>query len=389
MTALNGSKRRGRTPLTELQKAQNEAVRTFLEHKSEVEVICDLLQIKDFTNCIPRDKDVLKVYNNRLVIARQLVAVLDEKKELKANADPELAERIEALKVQEAQLYTDIYKLPELGATEKEWEEDFAPEDKVRGLGRPGLLPEMKMIRAENAMQEAQTHLHALEKWEDAQAFNVVAAATEKLARSIVIRQPGKPKLDELGKLDHELTSAQRRREVILNKKNAKATILSRNGVPMGRKATSPQVKLKTINSEIKDIKASIAAEEAKLDEIGLLKRKVKKIRDQARRLKLTANNERGKEKAATLKSYEAKRNQAARIDNEIQVLMESADNKAAAKPQAAPAPTNVSLETLSVKVAEELDKYLQREEQLRQYSRAIKPVTDAQSFPIPTRIAS
>jgi hypothetical protein len=199
--------------------------------------------------------------------------------EMKNNAPNALA-HFESAKSAERSAWTAFRALPDLGFTQEEWDD---PELRKRELGRPQLDVEIKFVRAKLAFDEAMKTLQTEEK--RAGVKHVPLNALKDPVKTSRGQGLGRPKLDRLGILDLKLSDLEKKMEIIESELELKGNVVVQNR--MGRKPEAPAAKLQRIKKEADEIRKLIEAEEAKLDRKGLLLRKLKKLRDERRRMTL------------------------------------------------------------------------------------------------------
>lgn len=346
MVAKQGKGRPVSTPVETAKRMTVKAACDLIGVQREFE---DLLCLTPEDKGSDREKEVRSIASQRLNVASRIVEVMDAKKvvgmELKRSVNKpivtmRLEEQLDGMKTQEAELYNQLWEIPELGATQQEWDEDYDADMKVRPLGRPGLTIEMKVVRAQNASSAAESDLRKEERRAKVKSpFDVSEAAEKKLAKKKESKaMPGKPKLDELGRLDKKLQLIEKN---ILRVKSEEEgnNVYSEKGNLLGRKRKPMREKLKALNAEKAQVKSLIKTAEAVLSPAAALRRKVKVLRDKARRDKLASNSATtNKASAVLLKKYESKRAKALSLENQAEELEASS---------AAPA-VNVDLDNLT-----------------------------------------
>lgn len=322
----------GRPKSTPLEAATRKAVAAKKELMDTEASFEESLSLSKLDAKSARGKEIRRLANKRLKVAKELTEVLDAKKPVrkalkdakKGAATTRLENKYEALKDKESELYRELALLPELGVTQHEWDNDYSEEEKKRQLGRPTLTIEIELIRARKNQKETQEKLRALETKNKVDKPVNLRTAALKLSETVAKgRLPGKPRLDELGLLDQQLRNVTRKISMVKNKEDIKGvTVLSHYGKEMGRKRKPISAKLKPLMTEKVAIEAAIKKKEGSLSASGKLRRQVKKLRDEARQLKLKANTETVRAaQNRILKQYESKRLKASKLEAEADSL--------------------------------------------------------------------
>lgn len=276
---------------------RNAAIKALIKYTTLKEEFEDLLGIKGSSD--DRVSEVKDNANNRMRVASMIVELLERKSN---SNDAQLTQ----IKKQEKELYDELFGLPELGATAYEWEHEYTEEMKKRPLGRPGFTIEIRLTKAQNEYNSALANLRAMEKAQGVSPLDIYAAAKEKSSQTA---RKGRPKLDDLGIIDRKIAALQKRKEQL--EQEEKSVTLSKKGVVMGRKAVPSEVKIDKIDEEIAALKSMLAKKEASLSKTELKDRKVKRLRDDARKYKIQANAASGEEREELLSMYKALRAEA------------------------------------------------------------------------------
>ena len=298
------TKSRGRPESTPLEYSQRQVVKAKIDVLSTLHEFNLILCLSLTDKSSLRGKEVIAISKDRLAIAKSIETVLTNKKvinkeirnETEVNQKKVLTDQLKELKTQEKELFDQLYFLPELGATQAEWDTDYDDDLKKRPLGRPGLTPEIKVVRTQNTLDESIVVLRELERKEGINTpFEFEKeAATKHLAslKGHKDKGPGRPALDQLGKMDKKILLIEKKIQIVVAGEDVKSVIsTSSNNIELGRKARSKEDKLKDLTSQKNICTDAINKIEATLPRSGILSRKLKKVGDLARKYKIAANN--------------------------------------------------------------------------------------------------
>lgn len=322
--------KKGRPASTPFQTAKREAIKAARDMLLVEQELQDSLCLEDADEA--RITEVKSIARDRLTVAARLVKVLDTKievshelKNAKRQEDQRaLTRKVSTLRTQEGQLYKQLWTLPELGATQDEWDNDYDESMKKRPLGRPGLTVEVRVVRARLRAEETEREFRKLEVDSGSRPpLDITEEAKRKLVSKGRKTSPGKPRLDELGKLDKRLQLIDRKIEAIEAEKDVKAQVKkSSNGVSLGRKRKSKDEKIAPLRADRAVVVGMIEQAEKILSDSAKAKRMVKSLRDQARRIKLKANEESDQTaKLALLTKYQNLRDQAKKTEESADTL--------------------------------------------------------------------
>lgn len=344
MAAVKG---KGRPVSSPLEVAQRKAVKGAVDLLKIQQEFEEVLKDGGGLDDPKSEREVRSVGQDRLNVAESIVKVIEQKKvkqnelaEIKLNGETKSVKRVQSamntLKKQEKELYDRLYDMPMLGTTQEEWDQDYGEDFKIRPLGRPGLTVEIRLVRALQDAKSLEKELRELEKQGGvSEPFDISAAAEVKINKSDgVKRSPGKPKLDELGRLDKRLLAIEKKmQQVKLGEDVSGGHSFNDNGSLLGRKRKPVTVKLQELEADRELALKEIKEEESKLSPLGKKKRQIKLIRDDARRDKIAANNAISKkEQAEKLKDYKSKRAKADKLEKKIQEAIDKNDKPSASK---------------------------------------------------------
>jgi hypothetical protein len=279
---MNTKTGRGRPVHSQLQKAVSECVK----NTESLEVI-----EKEFKMMVGLgdDKELNEDLND-VVSSRKAMA--EEKDELtkKIRMFSEKNDKANKLKYENRrkELDKELRKMPPLGLTFDQWTEEDA-ESAEMDRGRPSLEIEVKLVRAERALRESTALATDLLKSEGRELSELPVLIEQEMNKEI---KPGRPKSNELGRLDKKLFDTQKKIDFIESGEAAKQrkekASYSKIGALKGRKPTPLDELLLDYKSEYESIKNRIDLLESKLDDNGKLNRQLKVLRDQKRSLKKT-----------------------------------------------------------------------------------------------------
>lgn len=271
---------RGRPSYSPLEKAISECVKN-TEAFNKIQL--QFRAMVNFGDDPERNEELEDVVDARKSLAEQKDELTKKIREFSAKGDDDKKEHYE-----EERKIVDkkLRMMPPLGLTFDEWE-DEEPEDEDMDRGRPSLEIEIKLVRAERAMNQSKALALKLMKKEGQDPKNLDALIEDQLNKDV---KPGRPKSNELGKLDKRLIDVKRKiAEIESGEAEAKRkenAVYSDNGVLKGRKPKPLDELLLEYQNEAEGIVERIELLESKLDKQGKLERKLKLVRDKKRVLK-------------------------------------------------------------------------------------------------------
>jgi hypothetical protein len=277
MANINSPGRKKLTPIDKAYRAWVRADEAFSAVKSELE---QMTKISEKEKGTAKGQEVMLVVKQRLDVNRKLNPVIDSimKEIYHGDKSPESEKNLESMKKKRAKLYDRLNNMPELGMTQKEWDE--TPEEfKTKRLGRPRVSIEMQYVRAEAALKEAK--IVALQEETAAKAEHKTLSQLKK-EYSDASPAVGRPSLSSLDKLDKEI----RRVGVLREKALAEVDSFQINADAKGRRPIHPKVRAKSYLDKINDMKRQVAELESTLTNIGRLERGLKMKRRALREMK-------------------------------------------------------------------------------------------------------
>lgn len=271
---------RGRPSYSPLEKAISECVKN-TEAFNKIQL--QFRAMVNFGDDPERNEELEDVVDARKSLAEQKDELTKKIREFSAKGDDDKKEHYE-----EERKIVDkkLHMMPPLGLTFDEWE-DEEPEDEDMDRGRPSLEIEIKLVRAERAMNQSKALALKLMKKEGQDPKNLDALIEDQLNKDV---KPGRPKSNELGKLDKRLIDVKRKIAEIesgeAEAKRKEKEVYSDNGVLKGRKPKPLDELLLEYQNEAEGIVERIELLESKLDKQGKLERKLKLVRDKKRVIK-------------------------------------------------------------------------------------------------------
>ena len=396
MTNVAGKGRPSHTPL---KKAVSECVKHTEDHQlleKEFDILTGLSQEEKGSE---RYEELEDVINQRKCLAEEKDDLTRLIRQYSAENDQENKEKYFNRR-QKVDL--ELRELPPLGYTEDEWEEEASEEDKEQERGRPTLELEVKLVRVERSLRDARIKAGNLIKEELQEKENIAAKerAAEIFASQevdedsekellteeqiynkerVIVKdkdayahldslikveldkeiKPGRPKSDELAKLDKRLVDTRRKIEHIESgeaqkERDAKVN-LSEKGNKRGRTPTPFDELLMNLKNEEVSIIERIELLESKLDRKGKWNRQLKLVRDQKRALKKQLLSE-GMTNAEMLKNKEMK-SILKQEDSLLKKLNKSKGNKATKRPKVTADKSNKTAQKIAKSKRDELSK--------------------------------
>jgi hypothetical protein len=276
---------RGRPSHTPLKKAVSDCVKNteilqLLEKEFHVLVGLgddeekneDLMEVVDGRKCLAEEKDELTKKIRQFSLENDLV-----------NKEKYTSRR--------KKLDAELREWPPLGYTVDGWKLEASDSDKDIDRGRPTLELEVKLVRAEHALRDSRIMAESLLK-KDNLSIDLLDGMIEiEMSKEI---KPGRPKSDELGRLDKKLLDAKRKITYIesgeAKKEREDKAVYSKKGALKGRTPKPLDEFLLDYQDDENSIKKRIKSLESKLDANGKLNRELKVLRDQKRKLKKSLN---------------------------------------------------------------------------------------------------
>lgn len=278
---------KGRPSYSPLEKAVSECVKNteaFNEIKLEFDALLNLGEDEK------RNEQLRDNANERLELAEEKDYLTKKIRELSSKGDIAGKEKYEGIRKERDK---ELREMAPLGLTKKEWNAQ-KEKDLDMERGRPSLEIEVKFIRAEKALNESKHKALQILAKEEKESKDLELMINERLNKDI---KPGRPKSDDLGRLDKQLIDVKRKIEYIesgeAQKDREKKATFSEKGALKGRTPTPLDELLLRYQNESESISERIAKLESKLDEKGKLNRELKLLRDQKRAVKkLITQNE-------------------------------------------------------------------------------------------------
>lgn len=333
---MDERKKIGRPKATPLERARREALKAKrLLDKADSE-FRELLQ-PDPNDPPGQHEARLANANQRMRLAERLndaqKAVAEARADL-ANGVPGAGARLRAARTEERRHWMAFRALPPLGGAEGE-----AP---LRRRGRPQLDVEIKRVRAREALDAA---LAEVRRQERAAGEKHIPLDQLPALRSVSNgRGPGRPKLDRLGLLDRQLSRLEKQIAAVRRAaRQTDADAASRAPQRGVGRAASPEARLRELREMALVVRERIAAAEARLDAPGRIRRELKKLRDERRRMTVAIRDDPG----GSLSEQQRKAQLTAQIDALVERLEDIERAPAGAEPaddtDAAPAPAVAS----------------------------------------------
>lgn len=277
MTTKTG---RGRPTHSPLKKAVSECVknRESLDAvEKEFQAMVGLGNDKDL------NEDLNEVVDSRKALAEEKDELTKKIRAFSAKNDHQNKIKYENRR---KELDLDLRKMPPLGFTFEQWKDEDV-ESAEMDRGRPSLEIEVKLVRAERALRESRAIAVKLLQKEGKNPEDLDSMIKIEMSKEI---KPGRPKSDELGKLDKKLSDTQKKIDFIesgeAEKERKEKASYSKTGALKGRTPTPLDELLLDCKSELESIQNRIELLESKLDDNGKLNRQLKVLRDQKRALK-------------------------------------------------------------------------------------------------------
>lgn len=227
-------------------------------------------------------EEVKALADKRLAAAKKVNDVLKTLKAARkdsANKVAGAATRLKAAKAKEKKARQELRSLPFLGFTQAEWDEGGIH---TAQTGRPQLETEIKLIRAQEDLDEAMEDVLAQEK--AAGVKHIPLSELKDPVKASKGKGLGRPSLDPLGILDRNLSEIERK---IARIQEEDPEPKKASGETRGRKPKTKAAKLKEARQKAATIRKQIELKEAELDDIGRIERELKKFRDERRRMNL------------------------------------------------------------------------------------------------------
>ncbi|WP_415912674.1 hypothetical protein [Neptuniibacter sp. QD37_11] len=265
-----------------------------------------------------RSAELVKVYKERLAVAEMMHAAQVEKKasrrgkfdlekqDKKNSAEYKAFDAAykKAKKKEDAQI-DKMARLPYLGMTKEEWEQDGAAILSARGLGRPPVPMEVEFYRARDAFNEAFGELQIAAKAENVElpsTFDEIKAFIRAEASEIKSKA-GRKSHGLLGELDSKLKHQLRKlkdAEALPDQAPEPTSTRGRTPIPKAER-------LRIVNDKIAELNAMIAQEESKLTGEAKKERQIKKLKDERYALRLILKTTKDAVAKQNLKKVEAK----------------------------------------------------------------------------------
>lgn len=278
MTKVTG---RGRPSHTPLKKAVSDCVKnteTLASLEKEFHVLVglgtdeerneELMEVVDARKCLAEEKDELT------------------KKIRQFTVDGDLENKVKYTNRRQ-DLDLELREHAPLGCTFDEWEEETEASDKEMDRGRPTLELEVKLVRVERALRNSKALAESLLEKDNKSIELLDEMIKAEMSKEI---KPGRPKSNELGRLDKKLADTQRKIKFVKSgaaeKERKDKAVYSETGALRGRTPRPLDELLLEHQHEEKSIKSRIKLIEGKLDEKGKLNRELKVLRDKKRKLK-------------------------------------------------------------------------------------------------------
>lgn len=275
---------KGRPSYTPLQKAVSALVKAtdnFNILNAEFEALIGVTADDEGTE---RYADIMEVVDARKSLAEEKDSLTQIIRQMNKENNTAKAEQLEARR---KEVEEELRQYPPLGFTFEEFEQDGEAQVVELDRGRPAMEIEVRMVRAERELQEARRQAIALAAEEDMDESDIDAMVEAELNKDV---KPGRPKNDQIGRLDKRVLDLTRKIEYIESGEAEQDRIAKQNisekGSLRGRKPEPLNEILTKLKRELADVKERIVILEGKLDAKGQLERKLKIIRDSKRQLK-------------------------------------------------------------------------------------------------------
>lgn len=271
-------KKRGRKKMHPLDKAYRAWVKADEDLASIRDEMDKMMGLTDEDRKTPKGKEILDVVKRRIDINRKIDGLINEIMGTiyHGKKTPEVEALLEKKKEQRSALYDQLNNMPEIGMTQKEWDE--TPDDfKVKRLGRPRVSIEMRYVRAEDALKKAKADVAKEEK-----AANAPHKTLADLKKKIDPTDAGRPPMLEIDKLEKEV----RRLTALMNACLEEAKTYSPPVSNRGRPAMHPKEKAKAYQDRIDKLNLDIEQFEANLSGIERMDQSLKRLRREVRGLK-------------------------------------------------------------------------------------------------------
>ncbi|MDU8351294.1 hypothetical protein RYA05_05195 [Pseudomonas syringae pv. actinidiae] len=267
-----------------------------------------------------REKEVLALKAKRMGLTTRLEYCLNQINSSRRGAISLTKEQLKDLDQRKKDLLAQLNELPDLGVTMAEWAA-LDPELKTKGVGRPAVSLEQRIIRATNGFQASMELIKEISG--EVNIDEIIAMAQDS---KVVEKKDGRPKHDMIGVMDAKLKTVRSKIEYITSgdaqrhiDERIKNSIYSESGKRLGRSFEDPNVKLARLREEESNILALIEKQESRLQGVEKIQRMLKLRRDERtslqRAIDATSNAE---EKALLEKEYSEVI--AAILDLEVQI---------------------------------------------------------------------
>lgn len=271
----------GRKPLSAIERTTRRIVRAHAELVEVEQEFNMMLGLSNPSKPNKRDKEILNIAEIRLKINTTLNRVLKDVYPLqRMKAEEKTTEAKDTLKTMVAKrdrMFADLKDIPELGATEDEWAK-MTTEEKARGLGRPKVSLELRVVRARLEFKEADAEYREAEEEAGVEHTDI-----EKLVklRAGSFSGPGRPSGGMLTQLERKLRTLNKDIEHITSGAAAidvearrQKQMQTTHGKRMGRPFESLEDRLIRFRAEEKQLVEQISVLEINLTDTEWLQRK-------------------------------------------------------------------------------------------------------------------
>lgn len=254
-----------------------------------------------------REKEVLDLKAKRMGLTTRLEYCLNQINSSRRGVISLTKEELKDLDQRKKDLLAQLNELPDLGVTTAEWA-NLDPDFKAKGVGRPAVSLEQRIIRATNGFQASMALIKELSG--EVNIDEIIAMAKDS---KVVEKKDGRPKHDILGVMDAKLKAVRAKIEYITSgeaqrhiDERIKNSLYSESGKRLGRSFEDPNVKLARLREEESNILALIEKQESRLEGVEKIQRMLKLRRDERnalqRAIDASSDNE---EKALLSKEYD------------------------------------------------------------------------------------
>ena len=234
------------------------------------------------------EKELRKVAAARKDVARRLNDAMQWRNDAVRKGrdhpgDAAVEKEIASAKWLVSTLMDDIYALPDLGQTYAAW--STIPADmKGRPLGRPPLLLDVEIIRAEIKLGVAEVAFESAKK--SATPEEIKQLKDQDELNRLKMRSHGRPQVHEIAEIWRQVKLLRAKIEGVKKGTDVGEEAISENGIKLGRKRRSKAEKIAAHQEKIDDLLEEIRLKESKLKGDALLTHNLWKLRNELRALR-------------------------------------------------------------------------------------------------------